>query len=133
MKHLRLHFGPKAFVSRAKVRMLSEGHTEVKVGRIEYALEEGEITETIEFSYKDIATELTTMIEAKLSAAKLNCNDVQIQRVDFIGGGDHGAGAFQAGCKVVIVYRSTSDGEERSIVFDVAIAEVICRNKIHQN
>jgi hypothetical protein len=115
-------------------------HTEVKVGSIPYSYEEGEKAETVEFSYKDIAKELEVMIASKLKAAGIKLSDINIKRIDFIAGADHGAGAFVAGCKIVIVYesrdqptisiptpKSGSVPHEQSIVFDVSLAEVICR------
>jgi hypothetical protein len=101
-------------------------HTEVKVGSIPYSYEEGEKAEV--------------MIASKLKSARIKLSDIKIKRIDFIVGADHGAGAFLAGCKIVILYesrdqpmisiptpKSGSVPHEQSIVFDVSLAEVICR------
>jgi hypothetical protein len=58
LKHLRSHFGSKAFTTRKRVRMLSEGHSKVFVGKVQHSYEPGEAPETIEYSYKDkVATD----------------------------------------------------------------------------
>jgi hypothetical protein len=155
LKHLRQQFGPKTFATTKKVRMLCDGHTEVKTGKAKHAYEEGEREETLEYSYKSLKDELERQIAAKIQQLGLPLDSIIIKRVDIILGGDHGDGAFQFGVKVVIVVRKplssrapvvTSappisiptpksgkaslivDGMiEESIAFDIAIAEVICR------
>ena len=104
LRHLRGHFGNRAFATLKKVRMLCEGHTEIKVGKAPHSYEKGDAPETLEYSYKCLKTELETQI-----ASKLSCYDLQrtpIERVDIILGGDHGQGAFQFGVKVVIVLKN---------------------------
>ena len=62
---------------------------------------------------------------AQLGGSNIDLSKVVISRVDIVTGGDHGQGAFQAGCQVVIVFSEEDD--RPSIVFDTAFAEVICR------
>lgn len=50
---------------------------------------------------------------------------VMIERVDIVVGGDHGQGAFQAGCQDVVVFAEES--ETPTVIFDIGLAEVICR------
>jgi hypothetical protein len=141
LKRLRKQFGGKAFSTQKKVRMLCDGHTKVTVGSTKYAYEEGEKEETIEFSYKSLREELEKQIAAEIQKLGLPLSAIKIERVDLILGGDHGAGAFQFGVKVVIVINRRQQDEptfsiptpksvstsEDTIVFDIAIAEVICR------
>ena len=65
-------------------------------------------------------------------------------------GGDHGQGAFQFGAKVVIVLKNShtktsmppisiptpkstlTPPEEKTIVFDIVVAEVICRKDMQK-
>jgi len=124
-KHLRAHFGKKAFATRKKVRMLCDGHTHVSTGSAQHAYEVGEEEETLEFSYKDIPLELEKQIAARLQGSNIDITTVTIVRIDIVTGGDHGQGAFQAGCQVVIVFSDKDDLP--SIVFDIGVAEVICR------
>ena len=64
-------------------------------------------------------------IVARLSASKINITIVSIARVDIVTCGDHGQGEFQAGCQVVIVLLEHESSP--SIVFDIIVAEVVCR------
>jgi hypothetical protein len=119
MRHLRRQFGERAFATQKKVRMLSDGHTPVTVGSTKYAYEEGQKEQRIEFSYKNMKDELEKQISAELEMSGLVLSD--IERVDLILGGDHGAGAFQFGVKVVIASKKSV------LTFDIAVAEVICK------
>jgi hypothetical protein len=63
LKHLRQQFGPKTFATMKKVRMLCDGHTEVKTGKAKHAYEEGEKEETLEYSYKSLFDEFAEILK----------------------------------------------------------------------
>eukprot|EP00956_Cyclotella_meneghiniana_P036251 scaffold123208_cov22-Cyclotella_meneghiniana.AAC.1 len=151
-KHLVSHFGRKAFASRAKTRMFCEDHSKVMTDKTEFEYEKGERPETVEYSYKDIPVEIAKQMTTRLNAAlvngnRINLNDYEFKGSDFIFGADHGQGAFQVGAKVVLNFdrRETAPNgglrmpkisvptpksrreQEESIVFEVSLAEVICR------
>ena len=64
-------------------------------------------------------------IAARLGGSNIDLSKVVISRVDIVTGGDHGQGAFQSGCQVVIVFSEEDD--RPYIVFDIAFVEVICQ------
>ena len=62
LRHLRHHFGKGMFEPEYKVQMLCDGHTEVIANSIEFAYEEGELTKTIKYSYKNVANEYLSQL-----------------------------------------------------------------------
>ena len=70
----------------------------------EHAYEKDEEEEILEFGYKDLPLEIATQITRRLQRKNIDITKVIIARVDIVVGGDHGQGAFQAGCQVVVVF-----------------------------
>ena len=64
---LRNHFGLKAFEPEKKLQLLCEGRSEVKVGKIEYAYEDGAIPETIHYMHKNIASEVIAQLKVSMT------------------------------------------------------------------
>ena len=120
-RHIRDHFGKKCLATEKSVWLLGEGHTKVKTGKVFHQYTEGERPEQITFSYKDIPVEIKTQVTNLLRSKNLNWR--KIKRIDIINGGDHGAGAFQWGCQIVIIFEDDTPTE----IFDLTLAEVICR------
>ena len=74
--------------------MLGDGHTKVTTGFAMHSYKTGEEEEKLEFSNKDIPTEITAQIARRLEGKKIDITKVKIKRVDLIGGADHGKGAM---------------------------------------
>ncbi len=98
LKHLRDHYGKKAYASLAKVDMFCEGATPVNTGSIEYSYEEGDdgVKETIDYAEKNIALEVSQQLGSALTThLKTKENKVlNIKKVDVVLGGDHGCGSL---------------------------------------
>ena len=131
LRHLRHHFGKHSFESEKQVQMLSEGHTKVMTGSVEYSYEDGAAPETIDFAQKNIAEEAAAQIASQLRAKHIEPE--KIERLDIIPGGDHGKGAFILGARIVVrlvePLRPNGEGEEAQsyFSFEISVAEVICR------
>ena len=128
LRHLRHHFGKGLFEPEYKVQMLCDGHTEVMADSIEYAYEEGELTVTITYSYKNVANESISQLTRHLQA--LDITPHMVERIDIINGGDHGIGAFIAGARIVVTLNESIEEEGSDIVpicFEISVAEIICK------
>ena len=76
LRVLRDHFGKQAFVSKASVGMLCDGHSDVNVGSIQYQYEDGAIPETIEYMEKSLAMEVAAQMAVSFKTVYLllcNC------------------------------------------------------------
>ena len=120
LKHLRYHFGSKSFAPLHETKMYGEGYTEVKTGVIEYKTDETKIMEKIPWSVKDAAAEVASQLCCQLNSKAISLD--QIERLDFVVGGDHGKGVFIFCGNIVVVLRS---GER--IKIEVVLAEILCR------
>jgi hypothetical protein len=81
--------------------MLSEGHSIVHYGCLEFTYDGNEQAETAEGAEKNIDNELTRYLQRHLSSVSANpSNVVQVQ---IVAGGDHGDVAFQFGTPPVSV------------------------------
>ena len=68
--HEGVHFGMKAFEPKSKLQLLCEGQSEVKVGEIKCAYEDGAILEIINYMYINMASEVAAQL--KVSRACYN-------------------------------------------------------------
>ena len=80
--------------------MLCDGHTEVKHGSIEYAYEEGEQQESIEYTYKNVVNETIAQLTRHLQA--LHVTPDMVNSIDVVSGGDHVKGSFIAVSMIVV-------------------------------
>ena len=126
MRHLRHHFGQGCFEPEYKVQMLCDGHTEVKHGSIEYAYEDGEQKESIEYTYKNVVNETIAQLTRHLQA--LHVTPDMVKSIAVISGGDHGKGAFIAGSRIVVTLNDTAiETDNNLICSEIYVAEIICR------
>eukprot|EP00984_Skeletonema_dohrnii_P005248 scaffold1837_cov120-Skeletonema_dohrnii-CCMP3373.AAC.1 len=101
--------------------MFCEEHTTVSTGSIPYSYDgEDRVEETIDYYEKNIALEVQKQLGFALT--RLKKSGVLIKRIDIVVGGDHGAGAFVLGAKVIVTFEDST-----SHYFDVSVAEVTCR------
>ena len=121
--HIHDHFGEKCMATKMSVRMLGNGHTTIKTGTVLHEYTKGGHAETISYSYHDIPLEIKTQMTNLLRSRTLNWTQVKIKRIDIINVMDHGAGAFQAGCQVIIVF----EGETSTEILIKTLAKVICQ------
>ncbi len=120
-KHLQYALGKKFLPTRASWRMMGEGHTLVKVGKVPHKYSNDGETETVEYSEKDMHDELIIQLERYLRGKKID--PVDIKRITLTAGGDHGGDAFQFGAKVTVHFHNGKP----PINIELSVAEVICR------
>ena len=119
-KHLGAHLGKGFCPTRRSFDMLSDGHTEVHYGSIEFAYDGKEKAEFVEWTEKNINDEITVYLQRHLASKSITPSEVV--RVQVVVGGDHGDTAFQFGASV-----SVDLTDERIIEFEVSVCELICR------
>ena len=119
-KHLRYHLGKNFCPTRASVAMLCEGHAPVHCNSITHTYKGKTEEETVEYSEKDMDTEITIQL-ARLLQSK-DIDPKRVKRVQVVSGGDHGDIAFQFGATV-----SVELDDDTVIDFEVSVCEVICR------
>jgi hypothetical protein len=118
-KHLGAHLGNGFCPTRRRVDMLSDGHTKVHYGNIEFTYNGKEKAEFIEWTEKNINDEITVYLQRHLASKSITPSEVV--RIQVVVGGDHGDTAFQFGASV-----SVDLTDERIIEFEVSVCELIC-------
>ena len=119
-KHLRHHLGKSFTPSRSQVSSLAEGHSLVTASSIQWQYEKDKRAETVQWSDKDIHTEIEMQLTRQLNAHNVKSSDVE--KVRAVVGGDHGDTAFQFVAEVTAVLK-----DKKRIKFESIISELICR------
>ena len=85
--HIHNHFGKKCMATKKSVRMLGNGHTKVKRGKVQqHEYTKGDRVKTVSYSYKDIPLEIRTQVTNLLRSRTLNSTQVKIKRIYIING-----------------------------------------------
>jgi hypothetical protein len=120
-KYMRQHLGPAFCPTQKSMSILAVGHTKVHTGSMHWIYEGKEREETVEWTEKDLHTEIEALLLRCLKSRGMRPSDVKaVQDVD---GGDHGDTAFQFGASITAEMHD--DG--RKIYFEVTTVELICR------
>ncbi len=130
-RHIRHQWGKNALGSENALMALTEGHSEVFTDTAYYPSKDGGKDEKIEFSIKNLAREIETLIPSIMEGNQIAPK--MVGRVDVTTGGDHGKGALQHGAQVTTVVKDAyeveghDDDDSHSFTFNTIIAEVICK------
>jgi hypothetical protein len=119
-KHLGAHLGKGFCPTRRSVDMLSDGHSEINYGKIEFTYDNKEKAEIVEWTEKRIDKEICVYLQRHLNAQSITHPDVE--GVQVVVGGDHGDTAFQFGASV-----SVQLFDDRIIHFELVCCELIFR------
>ena len=119
-KHLSAHLGKGVCPTRRSTGMLSDGHSDVHYGSLEFAYDKKKKAEFVEWTEKDINNEIVVYLQRHLRSRSITPSEVE--HVQVVVGGDHGDTAFQFGASV-----SVNLTNERIIDFEVSVIELICR------
>jgi hypothetical protein len=119
-KHLGAHLGKGFCPTRRSVDMLSDGHTKVHCGNIEFTYDGKEKAVFVEWTEKNINDEITVYLQRHLAGKSIT--PLEVVRIQVVVGGDHGDTAFQFGASV-----SVDLTDERIIEFEVSVCELICQ------
>ena len=120
-KYMRQHLGPAFCPTQKSVSILAVGHTKVHTGSMPWIYEGKEREETVEWTEKDLHTEIEAQLLRFLKSRGMRPSGVKA--VQAVVGGDHGDTAFQFGA--AITAEMHDDG--RKIYFEVTTVELICR------
>ena len=117
MKH---HFGYSLFTPLKSVSDLGKDYIVPTFGRYQYIEKEGEKAENIPYWTKDPIEVFSRQVvnTFKNESASL----AEIERIDIVTGGDHGAGAFRARIRVIIKLQSG-----KNLSQDTSIAHIQCK------
>ena len=119
-KYMRQHLGPAFCPTQRSVSILAQGHTKVYTGSMPWIYEGKEREETVEWTEKDLHTEIEVQLLRYLKSRGMRPSDVKA--VQAVVGGDHGNTAFQFGAAITA---EMHDGGK--IYFEVTTVELICR------
>jgi hypothetical protein len=120
-KYMRQHLGPTFCPTQKSMSILAAGHTKVHTGSMHWIYKGKEREETVEWTEKDLHTEIEAQLLRCLKSWGMRPSDVKaVQDMD---GGDHGYTAFQFGA--AITAEMHDDG--RKIYFEFTTVEIICR------
>jgi hypothetical protein len=100
--------------------MLSDGHSKINYGKIEFTYDNKEKADIVEWTEKRIDKEICVYLQRHLNAQSITPPD--IEGVQVVVGGDHGDMAFQLGAFV-----SVQLFDNRIIHFELVCCELICR------
>lgn len=78
LRVLRYNFGKKAFATEARVQLLCEGATEVLAGSVDYAHDQGDMTEKVTFTQKNIAREVEAQVTVSVVQFLFYCIDYEM-------------------------------------------------------
>jgi hypothetical protein len=119
-KHLSAHLGKGVCPTRRSTGMLSDGHSDVHYGSLEFAYDNKKKAEFVEWTETDINNEIVVYLQRHLTSRSIAPSEVE--RVQVVVGGYHGDTAFQFGASV-----SVEMTDARKIEFEVSVCELICR------
>ena len=100
--------------------ILAQGHTKVHTGSMPWIYEGKEREETVEWTEKDLHTEIEVQLLRCLKSRGMRPYDVN--SVKAVVGGDHGDTAFQFGVAITAEMH-----DRRKIYFEVTTVKLICR------
>jgi len=116
-KYTRQHLGPAFCPTQKSVSILAVGHTKVHTGSMPWIYEGKEREEMVEWTEKDLHTEIEVQLLRCLKSRGMRLSDVKA--VQAVVGGDHGDTAFQFGAAITA---EMHDG--RKIYFEVTTVEL---------
>ena len=125
-KYMRQHLGPSSCPTQRSVSILAEGHTKVHTGSMPWIYDGKEREETVEWTEKDLHTEIEVQLLRCLKSQGMRPSDVKA--VQAVVGGDHGDTAFQFGAAITA---EMHDG--RKIYFKITTVKLICVERIRQS
>ena len=121
LQHLRVGLNAKISVPYSQVESLHAGlFTVLSLGLIQYQHKGGKY-ESIDYEYKSIVEEFELAVSELMSVNSVSTYDVE--KIDFVIGGDHGIGAFHLIFRVIIKVRGRND----LIYINVACRKIICK------
>ncbi len=97
-KYMRQHLGQSFCPTQRSVSILAEGHTKVHTGSMPWIYDGKKREETVEWTEKDLHTEIEVQLLRCLKSRGLRPSDVKAVQV--VVGGDHGNTAFQFGAAI---------------------------------
>ena len=122
---MNYHFGYSVFASIKKITELGKDHVQPTFGQYDYISVDGHKPEEIPFWTKNPTEVFILQLKNMLSQTKFSDKQIKlsdIERIDIITGGDHGAGAFR--CPICIVLKFT-DGTY--VQTECSIAHIQCK------
>jgi hypothetical protein len=122
-KYMRQHLGPAFCPTQKSVSILAVGHTKVHTGSMPWIYEGKEREETVEWTEKDLHTEIEVQLLRCLKSRDMRPSDVKA--VQAVIGGDHSDTAFQFEASITA---EMHDG--RKIYFEITTVELICRKQL---